>query len=56
MYIFCVAVSSKALLQRPLAGSQVPFCPLGKRVPDSWSDVEPGTFRVRGVNYFRYVQ
>ncbi|KAL1539396.1 hypothetical protein AAHA92_28019 [Salvia divinorum] len=45
--------SSKAFLQRPIAGSQVPFCPLGKRVPDSWSDVEPGTFRVRGVNYFR---
>lgn len=45
--------SSKSLLQRPIAGSQVPFCPLGKRVPDSWSDVEPGTFRVRGVNYFR---
>ncbi|PIN01166.1 hypothetical protein CDL12_26327 [Handroanthus impetiginosus] len=45
--------SSKPLLQRPIAGSQVPFCPLGKRVPDSWSDVEPGTFRVRGVNYFK---
>ncbi|KAH6801983.1 CW14 protein [Perilla frutescens var. frutescens] len=45
--------SSKALLQKPIAGSQVPFCPLGKRVPDSWSEVEPGTFRVRGVNYFR---
>ncbi|KAI3452793.1 hypothetical protein Pfo_009456 [Paulownia fortunei] len=45
--------SSKALLQRPIAGSQVPFCPLGKRVPDSWSDVEPGTFRVRGVTYIR---
>ncbi|EYU22450.1 hypothetical protein ABFS82_05G011900 [Erythranthe guttata] len=45
--------SSKDLLQRPIAGSQVPFCPLGKRVPDSWSDVEPGTFRVRGVTYLR---
>ncbi|KAG8383133.1 hypothetical protein BUALT_Bualt05G0153000 [Buddleja alternifolia] len=45
--------SSKALLQRPIAGSQVPFCPLGKRVPETWSDIEPGTFRVRGVNYFR---
>ncbi|KAK6116481.1 hypothetical protein DH2020_049774 [Rehmannia glutinosa] len=45
--------SSKTLLQRPIAGSQVPFCPLGKRVPDSWSDVEPGTFRIRGVNYLR---
>ncbi|KAL3643180.1 hypothetical protein CASFOL_013995 [Castilleja foliolosa] len=38
-------LSSKALLQRPIAGSQVPFCPLGKRVPDSWSKIEPGTFR-----------
>ncbi|KAL6566498.1 hypothetical protein OROGR_002113 [Orobanche gracilis] len=46
-------LSSKTLLQRPIAGSQVPFCPLGKRVPDSWSEIEPGTFRVRGVNYFR---
>ncbi|KAL2253509.1 uncharacterized protein LOC105168175 [Sesamum indicum] len=45
--------SSKALLQRPLAGSQVPFCPLGKRMPDSWSDIDPGTFKVRGANYFR---
>lgn len=49
----CFAVSSKALLRRPLAGSQVPYCPLGKRVPDSWSDVEPGSFRIRGANYFR---
>ncbi|KAL2559599.1 hypothetical protein Fot_04338 [Forsythia ovata] len=45
--------SSKPLLQRPLAGTQVPFCPLGKRVPDSWSDIEPGTFKVRGENYLR---
>ncbi|CAA0818321.1 Protein of unknown function (DUF1336 [Striga hermonthica] len=46
-------LSSKKFLQRPIAGSQVPFCPLGKRVPDSWSAIEPGTFRVRGVSYFR---
>ncbi|GFP80053.1 hypothetical protein PHJA_000148700 [Phtheirospermum japonicum] len=46
-------LSSKTLLQRPIAGTQVPFCPLGKRVPDSWSEIEPGTFRVRGVNYFK---
>ncbi|KAL3654161.1 hypothetical protein CASFOL_003842 [Castilleja foliolosa] len=46
-------LSSKALLQRPIAGSQVQFCPLGKRMPDSWSEIEPGTFKVRGVNYFR---
>lgn len=45
--------SSKALLRRPIAGSQVPFCPLEKKIPDSWSDIEPGTFKVRGANYFR---
>ncbi|XP_009781583.1 uncharacterized protein LOC107785140 [Nicotiana tabacum] len=46
-------LSSKALLQRPIAGSQVPVCPLEKKMPDSWSQIEPGTFRVRGENYFR---
>ncbi|EPS59724.1 hypothetical protein M569_15079, partial [Genlisea aurea] len=45
--------ASKMLLEKPIAGSQVPFCPSGKRVPDSWSVVEPGTFKVRGVNYLR---
>ncbi|XAR53185.1 hypothetical protein NMG60_11021625 [Bertholletia excelsa] len=46
-------LSSKMLLQRPLAGSQVPFCPVEKKMPDSWSHIEPSTFRVRGENYFR---
>ncbi|KAL3824194.1 hypothetical protein ACJIZ3_020223 [Penstemon smallii] len=46
-------LSSKVLLQRPIAGSQVQFCPLGKRVPNSWSDMEPGSFKVRGITYFR---
>lgn len=41
------------LLQRPIAGSQVPFCPLEKKVPDSWSRVEPCTFKVRGPTYLR---
>ncbi|GAB4839906.1 hypothetical protein Ancab_020615 [Ancistrocladus abbreviatus] len=45
--------SSKSLLQRPIAGSQVPFCPIEKKILDSWSQVEPGTFRVRGQNYFK---
>nr|GMD95868.1 Protein ENHANCED DISEASE RESISTANCE like [Ipomoea batatas] len=47
------AVSSKSLLQRPIAGSQVPFCPLEKRVSDSWSRIEAATFKVRAENYFR---
>ncbi|KAK9675744.1 hypothetical protein RND81_11G027600 [Saponaria officinalis] len=46
-------LSSKTLLQRPLAGSQVPFCPVDKRLMDSWSPIEPNTFRVRGQNFFR---
>lgn len=51
---FCViSVSSKMLLQRPIAGSQVPFCPIEKKMLDSWSQIEPCTFKVRAVNYFR---
>lgn len=46
-------LSSKALLQRPIAGSQVPFCPVEKNILDSWSHLEPGTFKVRGENYLR---
>ncbi|KAH9606860.1 hypothetical protein KSS87_020268, partial [Heliosperma pusillum] len=46
-------LSSKTLLQRPIAGTQVPFCPLDKRVMDSWSQLEPSTFKVRGQNFFR---
>ncbi|KAJ9563750.1 hypothetical protein OSB04_008910 [Centaurea solstitialis] len=46
-------VFSKNRLERPIAGSQVPFCPAEKKVFDSWSHVDPRTFRVRGKNYFR---
>ncbi|PWA89305.1 hypothetical protein CTI12_AA112460 [Artemisia annua] len=46
-------VSSKKHIQRPIAGSQVPFCSIEKRMPDSWSDIEPQTFRIRGKNYLR---
>lgn len=42
------------LLQRPTAGSQVPFCPIDKKILDSWSHIDPCTFKVRGENYFRY--
>jgi len=48
-------VSMKAVLERPIAGSQVPFCSLEKKMMDCWSDIEPDTFRVRGENYFRYI-
>ncbi|BAT99338.1 uncharacterized protein HKW66_Vig0243690 [Vigna angularis] len=45
--------SSKTLLQRPIAGSQVPFCPIEKKMLDCWSQIDAGTFKVRGVNYFK---
>ncbi|TYG71094.1 hypothetical protein ES288_D05G366600v1 [Gossypium darwinii] len=45
-------LSSKMLLQRPKAGSQVPFCPIEKKMFDCWSHIDPGTFKVRGENYF----
>ncbi|MBA0624751.1 hypothetical protein Godav_010043 [Gossypium davidsonii] len=37
---------------RPKAGSQVPFCPIEKKMFDCWSHIDPGTFKVRGENYF----
>ncbi|KAL3036957.1 hypothetical protein AAZX31_01G037700 [Glycine max] len=45
--------SSKMLLQRPIAGSQVPFCPIEKKMLDCWSQIDASTFKVRGVNYFK---
>ncbi|PRQ41273.1 putative protein ENHANCED DISEASE RESISTANCE 2 [Rosa chinensis] len=45
--------SSKMILERPIAGSQVPFCPIEKNMFDSWSQIEPRTFKIRGVNYLR---
>ncbi|TKY69759.1 hypothetical protein E2542_SST06041 [Spatholobus suberectus] len=45
--------SSKTLLQRPIAGSQVPFCPIEKKMLDCWSQIDANTFKVRGVNYFK---
>ncbi|KAG5527377.1 hypothetical protein RHGRI_028308 [Rhododendron griersonianum] len=47
------SVSPKALLQRPVAGSQVPYCPPEKTMSDCWSPIEPSTFKVRGGNYLR---
>ncbi|XP_057949809.1 uncharacterized protein LOC131144892 isoform X2 [Malania oleifera] len=46
-------LSSKMLLRRPIAGSQVPFCPIEKKMLDCWSLIEPSTFKVRGENYLR---
>ncbi|GAV73086.1 DUF1336 domain-containing protein [Cephalotus follicularis] len=48
-----IQFSPKSLLQRPVAGSSVPFCPLEKKMLNCWTTVEPRTFKVRGQNYFR---
>ncbi|WCJ20865.1 hypothetical protein M5689_003069 [Euphorbia peplus] len=45
--------SPKALVQRPIAGSSIPVCPVDKKMPDCWSPIEPSSFKVRGQNYFR---
>ncbi|OVA09110.1 protein of unknown function DUF1336 [Macleaya cordata] len=45
--------TTKMVLERPIAGSQVPFCPIDKKMLDCWSHIEPGTFKVRAENYFR---
>ncbi|XP_027358825.1 uncharacterized protein LOC113867622 isoform X2 [Abrus precatorius] len=46
-------LSPKAFKQKPLGGSLIPFCPIEKQTPGSWSPVESSSFRVRGKNYFR---
>ncbi|KAI3779263.1 hypothetical protein L2E82_08901 [Cichorium intybus] len=46
-------ISSKMHIQRPIAGSQVPFCPIDKNMSNSWSHIDPQTFRVRGKDYLR---
>ncbi|XP_047958785.1 uncharacterized protein LOC125204231 [Salvia hispanica] len=43
----------KPVIQRPIAGSQIMCSPLEKKIAESWSRIEPNTFRVRGRNYIR---
>uniref|UniRef100_A0A2P2K129 Protein ENHANCED DISEASE RESISTANCE 2 C-terminal domain-containing protein n=1 Tax=Rhizophora mucronata TaxID=61149 RepID=A0A2P2K129_RHIMU len=46
-------ISPRAFLQRPIAGSSIPYCPIDKKMPNCWSPIDPTTFKVRGKNYFR---
>ncbi|KAL8466828.1 hypothetical protein ACS0TY_035770 [Phlomoides rotata] len=41
----------KPIIQRPIAGSQIMCSPLEKKMPESWSRIEPNTFKVRGRKY-----
>ncbi|CAK9308944.1 unnamed protein product [Citrullus colocynthis] len=45
--------SPRAPLQKPIAGTSVPHCPIGKSMPNCWSPIDPSVFKVRGKNYFR---
>uniref|UniRef100_K4AC02 Uncharacterized protein n=1 Tax=Setaria italica TaxID=4555 RepID=K4AC02_SETIT len=47
-------LSTKDFLERPLAGKQVQLCLLDTKLLNSWSHIDPGTFRVRGANYFSF--
>ncbi|MFS7937177.1 putative protein ENHANCED DISEASE RESISTANCE 2 [Helianthus anomalus] len=42
---FKLYLSPRAILQRPMAGSQVPYCPIEKKMSDSWSPLDPSTFK-----------
>ncbi|XP_038889184.1 uncharacterized protein LOC120079064 isoform X1 [Benincasa hispida] len=48
-----IIFSPRAPLQKPIAGTSVPHCPIGKRMPNCWSPIDPSVFKVRGKNYFR---
>ncbi|KAL2523469.1 hypothetical protein Fot_27392 [Forsythia ovata] len=45
--------SPKAIVGRPIAGSQVTRSTLEKKMSESWSQIEPNTFKVRGRNFLR---
>ncbi|KAG4924296.1 hypothetical protein JHK87_049836 [Glycine soja] len=45
--------SSKTILQKPLAGSQVPLCSTEKKMLDCWSRIDLCTLKVRGANYLK---
>ncbi|KAJ3674590.1 hypothetical protein LUZ60_005206 [Juncus effusus] len=50
---FSTLLGMKNYIEMPIAGSQVQFCPIEKKIFDSWHHVDPSTFRVRGPNYLR---
>nr|XP_016471807.1 PREDICTED: uncharacterized protein LOC107793880 isoform X2 [Nicotiana tabacum]XP_016471808.1 PREDICTED: uncharacterized protein LOC107793880 isoform X2 [Nicotiana tabacum] len=52
-YSNSASLSSKASLRRPVAGSQVPCSPQSAKLSNSWSSIEPNTFKVRGKRYIR---
>ncbi|KAF5783619.1 putative protein ENHANCED DISEASE RESISTANCE 2 [Helianthus annuus] len=47
-------VSPRAILQRPMAGSQVPYCPIEKKMSDSWSPLDPNKKKECASNQAAY--
>ncbi|EPS60745.1 hypothetical protein M569_14058, partial [Genlisea aurea] len=45
--------TAKVLIQRPVAGSLIVRSSLEKKFPESWSEIEPNSFKVRGQNYIK---
>ncbi|KAI5054679.1 hypothetical protein GOP47_0029824 [Adiantum capillus-veneris] len=45
--------TSSVRVERPIAGSQVPFCSGDKLMEGTWSVVGPSTFKLRGSGYLR---
>eukprot|EP00249_Psilotum_nudum_P020071 c27547_g1_i2 orf=577-2460(+) len=45
--------SLKRVIERPVAGSQVPFCPTDKFVEGCWSTISPSTFKIRSHHYMK---
>ncbi|KAL8137427.1 hypothetical protein V2J09_003428 [Rumex salicifolius] len=46
-------LSPRAPVQRPLGGTQVPYCPIEKKMSDCWTRIEPSSFKVRGPTFLR---
>ncbi|KAK6928256.1 Protein ENHANCED DISEASE RESISTANCE 2, C-terminal [Dillenia turbinata] len=45
--------SPRTYAQGTIAGSEIPCCPIGKKIANCWSRVELSTFKVQGKNFYR---
>lgn len=55
-FLLSISALGKPLIERPIAGSQIMCSPLEKKISESWSRIEPNTFKVRARNYARWEQ
>ncbi|MFS7889989.1 putative Zinc finger, RING-CH-type, Zinc finger, RING/FYVE/PHD-type [Helianthus anomalus] len=52
--IWCTAGRERAILQRPMAGSQVLYCLIEKKMSDSWSPLNPNKKKECASNQAAY--